>query len=206
MYQDIISFEEALLLEGKGEIIIYNPNTVESIFSTQKSWHNNWITLRKKYRNIPTQRLSSFANFEYLIEYKFIEDNNYNIVNWVYMYGQSTSNQIKLDEANSKGKYVYILTNIAYPGICKIGKAITPSKRIKQINGAGTVSEWELRYAIPVSDDYKVEDTIHKKLSHLRMSSFQGSSREFFDIEFDNAISVIEDIASNFKVGKSIFY
>jgi hypothetical protein len=162
--------------------------------------------LRKKYRNIPTQRLSSFANFEYLIEYKFIEDNNYNIVNWVYMYGQSISNQIKLDEANSKGKYVYILTNIAYPGICKIGKAITPSKRIKQINGAGTVSEWELRYAIPVSDDYKVEDTIHKKLSHLRMSSFQGSSREFFDIEFDNAVSVIEDIASNFKVGKSIFY
>ena len=206
MYQDIISFEEALLLEGKGEIIIYNPNTVQSIFSTQKSWHNNWIMLRKKYRNIPTQRLSSFANFEYLIEYKFIEDNNYNIVNWVYMYGQSTSNQIKLDEANSKGKYVYILTNIAYPGICKIGKAITPSKRIKQINGAGTVSEWELRYAIPVSDDYKVEDTIHKKLSHLRMSSFQGSSREFFDIEFDNAVSVIEDIASNFKVGKSIFY
>lgn len=206
MYQERISFEEALLLEEKGEIIIYNPNNVSSIFSTVEEWKNNWNTLRKKYRKIPTQRLASFANFEYLIEYKFIEDADPITVNWVYMYGQSKATRVKLDEANSKGQYVYILTNIAYPGVCKIGKAVTPSKRVRQINSAGTVSEWELKYALPVSDDYKVENEVHKVLSHLRMSSHQGSSREFFDIEFDNAILVIENVASEFKTGKAIFY
>jgi hypothetical protein len=206
MYQDIISFEEALFLEKEGKIIIYNPNTVESIFSTQKSWYNNWITLRKKYRNIPRQRLINFANFEYLIEYKFIEGNDSNIINWVYMYGQDNGTKEKLDQFHIKGQYVYILTNIAYPGICKIGKAINPQKRVKQINNAGVVSEWDLRYALPVSDDYKVEKLIHDELEFVRMNSFQNSSREFFKIEFINAVSVIENLASEFKTGNSIFY
>jgi hypothetical protein len=206
MYQEIISLEKALLLEQEEKIILYNPNSINSIFSTVKQWKENWDSLRKKYRHVNIQKLSSFVNFEYLIEYKFIEDDKPTTVNWVYMYGQSSEARMKLDEANSKGKYVYILTNVAYPGICKIGKAITPSKRIKQINGAGTISEWELKYAIPVSDDYKVESEVHKILSYLRMNSFQGSNREFFDIEFENAVSVIENIASEFKTGKSIFY
>jgi hypothetical protein len=206
MYQDIISFEEALLLEEKGKIIIYNPDSIQSIFSTVEEWKNNWNLLRKKYRKVPIHKLSNFANFEYLIEYKSIKDSDPITVNWVYMYGQDAGTKVKLDEINSKGQYVYILTNIAYPGICKIGKAVTPSKRVRQINGAGTVSEWELKYALPVSDDYKVEGEIHKTLSHLRMSSHQGSSREFFEIEFYNAILIIESIASEFKTGKPIYY
>jgi hypothetical protein len=122
------------------------------------------------------------------------------------MYGKRAGAKAKLDEISSKGQYVYILTNIAYPGICKIGKAVTPSKRIKQINGAGTVSEWELRYALPVSDDYKVEGLIHKELEHLRMSSFQGSSREFFEIEFDEAVKIVEMLGEDFSIADPILY
>jgi len=206
MYQEVISFEEALLLEEKGEIIIYNPNKMFSIFSTVEEWKDNWNLLRKKYRKVPIHKLASFANFEYLIEYKFIEDGDPVTVNWVYMYGQDVETKVKLDEVNSKGKYVYILTNIAYPGICKIGKAVTPSKRVRQINSAGTVSEWELKYALPVSNDYEVEGQVHKNLSHLRMSSYQGSNREFFDIEFKDAIKEIEKAASQFHPGKPIYY
>lgn len=206
MYQEKISFEEALLLEQEGKIIIYNPNTVESIYSSVKEWKDNWDKLRKTYRKVPVQKLSSFANFEYLIEHKFIEDGDPVTMNWVYMYGQDTDTKVKLDEANSKGQYVYILTNIAYPGICKIGKAVTPSKRVRQINGAGTVSEWVLKYALPVSDDYKVENQVHRELAHVRMSSHQGSQREFFEIEFEEAIKVIERIGNMFATSKPIYY
>ncbi len=81
-----------------------------------------------------------------------------------------------------------------------------PSKRVKQINGAGTVSEWVLKYAIPVTDDYKVEGMVHKNLEHLRMDSHQGSSREFFIISFEDAIKEIETVAESFYVSKPIFY
>jgi hypothetical protein len=206
MYQEKITFQEALLLEKENKIIIYNPNTVESVYSNVEEWKNNWNTLRKKYRRIDVNKLSNFANFEYLIEHKFMKDETSNEVCWVYMYGQGVEGRMRLEEANSKGKYVYILTNIAYPGICKIGKAVTPSKRVKQINGAGTVSEWVLRYALPVSDDYKVEDLVHQELSYLRMSSHQGSNREFFEIKVEEAIKCIEILGKDFITAKPIYY
>lgn len=206
MYQEKISFEKALELENQGQITIYNPNNVESIFSTVKEWKDNWDKLRKTFRKVPIHKLTSFANFEYLIEYKFIEEGDPIKINWVYMYGQDESTRIKLNESTSKGQYVYILTNKCYPGICKIGKAVTPSKRVKQINGAGTVCEWELKYALPVTDDYKVETEVHKELSYIRMSSLEGSSREFFQIEFDEAVKVIERIGENFATAKPIYY
>jgi hypothetical protein len=206
MYQEKISFEEALLLEQEGKITIYNPNTVKSAFSAVKEWQDNWDTLRKTYRKVPIQKLTSFAGFEYLIEHKFIDNSEPITTNWVYMYGQNTETKVKLSEANSKGQYVYILTNIAYPGICKIGKAVTPSKRVRQINSAGTVSEWELKYALAVSDDYKVEGMVHQELAPIRMSSHQGSQREFFEIEFEEAVKVIERVGSMFAASTPIYY
>ena len=206
MFQEKISFEQALLLEKENKIVIYNPNVVESIYSNVKEWQDNWNILRKTFRKVPVQRLSSFANFEYLIEHKFIENGDPVTVNWVYMYGQDIATKVRLEEANSKGQYVYILTNIAFPGICKIGKAVTPSKRVKQINSAGTVSEWVLKYALPVSDDYKVETEVHRELASIRMSSYQGSQREFFKIEFEEAVKVIERIGSMFITSKPIYY
>lgn len=206
MLREVITLREAKQMEYKGEIQLYNPNTVNSFLSENLTWNENWVKLRQKYRKISLTKLPDFIDFEYIVEAKFIENAEPFTLSWVYMYGKRVADRAKLDEMNSKGKYVYILTNIAYPGICKIGKAVTPSKRIKQINGAGTVSEWELRYALPVSDDYKVEGLIHKELEHLRMSSFQGSSREFFQIEFVDAVKIIEELGIDFIVGKSILY
>ena len=122
------------------------------------------------------------------------------------MYAKGVVSKARLDEVTSKGQFVYILTNIAYPGICKIGKAVSPTKRIKQINGAGTVSEWVLKYAIPVTDDYKVEGMVHKNLEHLRMDSYQGSKREFFLIDFEQAVNEIELVAEHFYVNKPTYY
>jgi hypothetical protein len=120
------------------------------------------------------------------------------------MYGKSKDSVNKFN--NFKGKYVYVLTNVAYPNICKIGKTINPISRVNQINGAGTVSEWEIRWALPVSDDYKLESLVHNSLKSLRMSSFQGSSREFFEISLEEAIQVIENLGEVFKTSNGIYY
>jgi hypothetical protein len=206
MLRETITLDKALQMEEKGEITIYHPNTINSIFLNNLQWVKNWNELRQKYRKISLTKLPEFIDFEYVIEHKDVEKTEPYTVSWVYMYGKRASAKVKLDENNSKGQYVYILTNVAYPGICKIGKAVTPSKRIKQINGAGTVSEWELKYALPVSDDYKVEKLIHKELEHLRMSSFQGSRREFFEIEFEEAVKVLENLGEVFAIANPILY
>jgi len=207
--EEIITLEEAISLETQGKIIIYNPETVKSPISNMfesGGWNFNWLELRKQFRKVSVQKLPQFLDFEYRIEHKFRQDGEENTWVWVYMYAKDVVGKARLDEVTSKGQFVYILTNIAYPGICKIGKAVAPSKRIKQINGAGTVSEWELKYAIPVTDDYKVEGMVHKNLEHLRMSSHQGSSREFFLIDFEDAIKEIEKVAEHFYVSKPIIY
>jgi hypothetical protein len=209
MLEETITLEEALSLESQEKIIIYNPETITSPISNMFEncgWYFNWLELRKQFRKVSVQKLPQFVDFEYRIEHKYRQEGEENTWVWVYMYAKSVVNKSRLDEATSKGQFVYILTNVAYPGICKIGKAVAPSKRVKQINGAGTVSEWVLKYAIPVTDDYKVEGMVHKNLEHLRMDSHQGSSREFFIISFEDAIKEIETVAESFYVSKPIFY
>ena len=209
MLEETITLEEALSLESQGKIIIYNPETVMSPISNMFEncgWHFNWLELRKQFRKVSLQKLPQFIDFEYRIEHKFRQEGEENTWVWVYMYAKGVASKARLNVEHSKGKYVYILTNVAYPGICKIGKAVTPSKRVKQINGAGTVSEWVLKYAIPVTDDYKVEGMVHKNLESLRMGSHQGSSREFFLIDFEKAIEEIESVAEYFYVDKPTYY
>jgi len=205
MYRETLTLENALKLEQEGKIVIYN-NINNNILSYIKDWRNNWEQLRKKYKNIPSNKLINFAGFDYLIEYKFIEIDTPTTINWVYMYGHDMSTRVKLDQFHSKGQYVYILTNIAYPNMVKIGKAVNPQNRIRQINNAGVVVEWELRWSLPVSNDYKVENLIHDDLVHLRMSSYQNSSREFFNISFEDAINRILYLAEDFIVGEPIVY
>jgi hypothetical protein len=209
MLEETITLEEALSLETQGKIIIYNPGTIKSPISLMfenYGWHFNWLELRKQFRKVPVQKLSQFVDFEYKIEYKYCQEGKQNTWVWVYMYAKGVASKARLDEITSKGKFVYILTNVAYPGVCKIGKAVSPTKRIKQINGAGTVSEWVLKYALPVTDDYKVEGMVHKNLEHLRMDSHQGSKREFFLIDFEQAVNEIESVAEHFYIKKPTYY
>jgi len=210
LYSDnIISITQAIEMENNGEIIIYHSGrTLSSLDDLPQCsiWRKNWKKLTSKYRKVPLHSFFDFIDFDYMIEYKFEEGVDPSMTNWVYMYAKSMVGQIQLDELHSRGKYIYILTNEAYPEYCKIGRAITPSKRIKQINGAGTVSEWKLRYALPVTDDVKVESIIHQKLVLLRRDSHQGSKREFFEIGFREAVQNIELLGEPFRTSKPIYY
>ena len=209
MLEETITLEEALSLETQGKIIIYNPETVKSPISNlfeNLGWSYNWIELRKQFRKVSVQKLPQFVDFEYRIEHKYRQEDEQNAWVWVYMYAKGVVSKARLDEVTSKGQFVYILTNVAYPGICKIGKAVSPTKRIKQINGAGTVSEWVLKYAIPVTDDYKVENLVHRHFGEFRRDSDQGHSREFFEVDFETAVKAVEYFGKDFYAGESIIY
>jgi hypothetical protein len=205
-----INISQALKMESHGEIILYHTNGAQSSlnkYSQFPSWKFNFQELKTKYKKIPRGKLLDFISFDFIIEHKeeLLEQDPQQSV-WTYMYGNRRKSALKLHHSTTKGQYVYILTNEAYPGICKIGKAVSPISRIKQINGAGIVSEWQLRWALPVSDGYALENIVHQNLEVVRMNSFQGSSREFFQISLEEAIQTIENFGEMFKVNEGIYY
>jgi hypothetical protein len=207
---ETINISQALKMESHGELILYHTNSAQSSlneYSQFSSWKSNFQELKTKYKKIPRGKLLDFLSFDFVIEHKeeLIWQDSQQLV-WTYMYGNRCESALKLHHSTTKGQYVYVLTNEAYPGICKIGKAVSPISRVKQINGAGIVSEWQLRWALPVSDGYALETIVHQHLETVRMNSFQGSSREFFEITLEEAIQTIEDFGEMFKVNEGIYY
>lgn len=201
-----ITLDQALDLESKNEIFVYFTNQVDLIDMFNPRWYQNWVDLANKYRKIDIGYLLDYLDPEYYIEVQLPYDSETQTTNWVYLYGKKQKNKVILDQNSEDGKYVYILTNPIYPNLCKIGKAVNPQKRVKQINGPGVMSEWILRYALPVVDDYLVEFLVHKHLSHLRCNNHQGSSREYFEISVKEAIEVIENLGKDFKKGEPCYY
>jgi hypothetical protein len=120
-----------------------------------------------------------------------VNDNWDNIFYFRYI-GSHDENE---SSKNSLGGYIYILTNKSFPGKCKIGfTTLTPTQRLKQINGTGVINDWELIYDYKCSRPYDMEQTIHLKLSDLRVRT----DREFFDIEVNKAIELINEIGPMF--------
>jgi len=205
-----INISQAREMEFYDDLIIYHTGGTQSSLNQLpqfSSWRNNFQELTKKYKKVPRGKLLDFLSFDFIIEYKEeLLDQEPPQTIWTYMYGNRRESALKLHHSTTKGQYVYVLTNEAYPGICKIGKAVSPISRVKQINGAGTVSEWQLRWALPVSDGYALENIVHQNLEIVRMNSFQGSSREFFQITLEEAIQTIESFGEMFKVNEGIYY
>jgi hypothetical protein len=96
---------------------------------------------------------------------------------------------------NGSGGYVYVLTNIQYPGKCKIGMTTNlPERRLRQINNSGVVDDWELAYFYKCARPYDFEQAIHSKLSEVRFRT----DREFFNIKTNEAISLIVEMGEMF--------
>jgi hypothetical protein len=205
-----INISQALKMESHDEIIIYHTDGTQSSlneYSQFPSWKSNFQELKLKYKKIPRGKLIDFLSFDFIIEHKEeLLDQEPPQSIWTYMYGKTKQSASKFYHSTTKGQYVYVLTNEAYPEVCKIGKAVSPISRVKQINGAGTVSEWQLRWALPVSDGYALESIVHQHLETVRMNSFQDSSREFFKISLEEAIKTIENFGGIFKVSDGIYY
>lgn len=205
-----INLSQAREMESHEDLVIYHTGGTQSSLNQLpqfSSWRNNFQELTQKYKKIPRGKLLDFLSFDFIIEHKeelLNQDPPQSV--WTYMYGKNAESAFKFHHSTTKGQYVYVLTNEAYPEVCKIGKAVSPISRVKQINGAGTVSEWQLRWALPVSDGYALENIVHHHLGGVRMNSFQGSSREFFQISLEEAIQTVENFGEMFKTSDGIRY
>jgi len=196
-----LSLQRALELESLGLIKIYNPGNHSEVHEKSSEWYKNYEDLTYKYKKVPLGSILDFVGVDYMIDVLTNVDKETSRYTWIYLYAQDISSINNREDSEKKGQWVYILTNEAYPDLVKIGKAVNPQDRIKGINGAGTVSEWKLRVAYPVTDDYRVENMMHRHFEDRRVDSDQGSSREFFKVSFDEAVKVLDYISKDFFDG-----
>ena len=204
-----ISLFELAILDAQGFVNIYcmlNPSTVPNVPAKIPQYYDNFQKLLQKYSRIPSESILDFIGCEYVSEIEVRSNDGSGSITWILLYAKDKLKLQDRERAETSGKYVYVLTNDAYPDLCKIGKAVNPESRINGINSAGTVSEWVLRYALPVTDDYKVENLVHRHFGEFRRDSIQGSSREFFEVDFETAVKAVEYFGKDFYVGEPIIY
>ena len=203
-----LSLEEALELESESLISIYDftPDTSEVDYHPHAPiWVEAYREMLFKFRQFNPAQVSSMLNCDYRIEIELPYQPETNTFTWKYVYGKITEDLKKFNQYHSKGKFVYVLTNTVHDFV-KIGKAVNPQRRLEQINNAGGASEWKLSYALPVENDYMVENSVHKYLAEYRRGTDQGSSREFFEVSLQQAIDTIEMLAKEFKTGEPTYY
>ena len=95
--------------------------------------------------------------------------------------------------ANSQ--IVYALTNPSMPGLIKIGKTTQDdiSIRMGQLYSTGVPVPFECLYAAEVTDCNKAESALHITFGPYRINP----NREFFKIEPEQAISILELLGPN---------
>ncbi len=93
--------------------------------------------------------------------------------------------------AESKEEYIYILSRPEEKEILKIGMTTrNVQKRVNEINAAtGVLYPLSARKVYKVKDARKAEHDIHELLRAYRIRT----DREFFDVPFDTACSIIEE-------------
>lgn len=205
MLTDTITFEKALKLESKGEILIYDCGDDLSYHERAKEWQDNFLQLRTKARHISSQNIHQHYNSRYLIE-KLKKINDYTF-EWKYLRGlELNSDNIGTEDDI---EYVYALINKGYPDLVKIGMTRnTPEQRVEQINGTGTVDLWELKFALPVKPrcGMRVEQQVHKYFKDIRLYVRHKNDREMFKIDLFTAMDKIREVGALFQAGNPIIY
>ena len=111
-----------------------------------------------------------------------------------FLYGKNT-------EFTEKSGFIYILSTRSQPKVLKIGMTRRPVEiRVKEINSAtGVVIPYGIRATWQVDDCAKVEHDIHKLLSNYRVRS----DREFFELDFYEASSIVNNYLASRRRNKS---
>jgi len=202
-----LTLEQALELEDQGLLEIFNVGKDLDFHPSAEYWASNFEELSYRHNHIDIENLLEFINVGYKISVLTNVDEERQSYTWINLYGCLTEKARKREIP--KGQYVYILTNKAYPDLVKIGKAVNPLQRIKGINNAGVLFEWDLRVALPVVNDYKVENALHRKFAAYRADSIKsdgtkGSSREFFKISYETALNALMSFKEDFGNGQNL--
>ena len=95
-----------------------------------------------------------------------------------------------MDNTEKSYGVVYVLTNPAMPGIVKIGKTSRESidRRLNELYSTGVPVPFECAFAGRVEDESRVEKAFHTAFGPYRINP----RREFFQIEADQAIAILE--------------
>jgi hypothetical protein len=84
--------------------------------------------------------------------------------------------------------YVYVLTNLALPGLVKIGFSTKdPSLRVAELSNTSIPTPYELRYEVLTDDPYELEQSLHKDLRETG----EHAGKEFFKLSVLAAINVV---------------
>lgn len=96
---------------------------------------------------------------------------------------------------NEKCEIVYVLKNEAMPGLIKIGKTQRSDiqERMNELHTTGVPLPFECLWAGEVSDCKRIESVLHNAFRDKRVNP----KREFFSIEPDQVIPLLEEFATN---------
>ena len=97
---------------------------------------------------------------------------------------------------HANGGFVYVLTSVQQPGLCKIGMTDrTVEERLKEINAAtGVIIPWEIGYQFPCSNASALEKEVHAHFSD------RAVSKEGFSVTLKQAIEVIQELGEKYQV------
>lgn len=97
-----------------------------------------------------------------------------------------------------KPGYIYILSNSSIADMVKIGRTSRlPDERVKELSSAtGVPTPFKLEYKKKFNDCVRAEELVHKylELNNKKVSN----NREFFNVDKEEAIRVIEMVAANY--------
>ena len=204
MYKDKINISIAKQLQLIGQITIIDasPESLEPLGDEGIVWKQNFKDLQATHRNISPDKLLSFIQARYSIEVP--EDSK---LSWRYLHG--VENSIIACKVRDDIEYVYVLVNNGYKNLVKIGVTKQQVRdRVTSINATATVDEWVAKFAIPVKKGsaFKIEQQVHQYFASSRVSSDQGASREFFQVDALTAFDKVREVAAWFQVGNCIVY
>lgn len=106
-----------------------------------------------------------------------------------------TIHNTQITTSSNKSGYIYILHNPGHPvNLFKIGLTTkTVEERAKQLSGTPSVDKFLIAHSWLVNDCVVAEKRIHEALDKFRINE----RREFFQIEFSEALKIIEPIIAD---------
>ncbi len=89
-------------------------------------------------------------------------------------------------ERTDKRGFVYAITNPAWPGLVKIGRAFNPESRLNGYQTGSPYRDYRLDYAVYFEDSHATERDIHIWLDAFRVTG------EWFRVSINRAVYAID--------------
>lgn len=95
--------------------------------------------------------------------------------------------------------WVYVITNPAMTGICKVGFTTkSPAVRARELNNTGVPEPYRVEYQVHVDDPERVESIAHQLLQefHVHNGAERRTGTEWFKCSVDDAVLAVKQSAS----------